>query len=114
MGVQHYSKERLKREGNSQLVQDDIIPSELEKILQQTPGRWQFRHPSFQEFFAARTLAQKKNWMEIVTLRCRDERWEETLKFLSGMVSANEIFDIFINSVLPNLALRLLPSVFLF
>lgn len=91
-----YSKERLKFKKDNQLIQGETIPHELEKILQQTPGRWQFRHPSFQEFFAARALAQKLNWQKTVISRCRDDRWEEMLKFFSGMVPANEVFDIFI------------------
>ena len=91
-----YSKDRLKKEGDNTLMQDETIPSELEKILQQTPGRWQFRHPSFQEFFAARALAKNKDWKKITILKCRDERWEEMFKFFSGMVLANEVFDIFI------------------
>lgn len=90
-----YPKERLKKEADNLLLQEETIPSGLEKILQQTPGRWQFRHPSFQEFFAARTLAKKMDWRKIAGARCRDERWEETLKFFSGMVPANEVFDIF-------------------
>ena len=91
-----YSKDRLKREVDNWLVQGETIPPELDKILQQTPSRWQFRHPSFQEFFAAKTLAKQKNWREVAFLRCRDERWEKMLTFFSGMVPANEIFDIFI------------------
>jgi len=34
----------------------------------------------------------------MVALKCRDERWEEMLKFFSGMVLANDVFDIFIGS----------------
>ena len=92
-----YSKERLKKEGCDTLIRDGTIPPELEKILQQTPGRWQFRHPSFQEYFAARSLAKNKDWKKIVALKCRDERWEEMLKFFSGMVFANDVFDIFMD-----------------
>ena len=90
-----YSKDRLKKEGDDLLMKEGTVPPELEKILQQTPGRWQFRHPSFQEFFAARALAKKADWKKTTGERCRDERWEEMLKFFSGMVPANEIFDIF-------------------
>jgi len=85
----------LKKEGDDLLMKEGVVPPELEKILQQTPGRWQFRHPSFQEFFAARTLAKKADWKKTADERCRDERWEEMLKFFSGMVPANEIFDVF-------------------
>ena len=92
-----YSKERLRKEGCDTLIRDETIPPELEKILQQTPGRWQFRHPSFQEYFAARSLARNKDWKKMVALKCRDERWEEMLKFFSGMVLANDVFDIFMD-----------------
>jgi len=92
-----YSKERLRKEGCDTLIRDETIPPELEKILQQTPGRWQFRHPSFQEYFAARSLAKNKDWKKVVALKCRDERWEEMLKFFSGMVLANDVFDIFMD-----------------
>jgi len=92
-----YSKDRLKKERDDTLIRDEVIPLELEKILQQTPGRWQFRHPSFQEYFAARSLAKNKDWKKIITLKCRDERWEEMLKFFSGMVLADDVFDIFMN-----------------
>ena len=92
-----YSKERLKKEGYDTLIHDGIIPPALEKILQQTPGRWQFRHPSFQEYFASRKLAENQDWKKTVALKCRDERWEEMLKFFSGMVLADDVFDIFID-----------------
>ena len=92
-----YPKERLKKDGCDKLILDGIIPPELENILQQTPSRWQFRHPSFQEYFAARRLSKNKDWKNIVTLKCRNEHWEEMLKFFSGMVLANEVFDIFMS-----------------
>jgi hypothetical protein len=41
-------------------------------------------------------LSKKTDWKKIVNERCRDERWDEMLKFFSGMVSADEVFDIFI------------------
>ena len=90
-----FSKKRLKAQGDNPLIEDEIIPPSLEKILQQTPGRWQFRHPSFQEFFAARTMTKNPDWKKIVRERCREERWEEMLRFFSGMVVADEVFDIF-------------------
>ena len=92
-----YSKDRLIEGGFETLIRNETIPSELEKILQQNPGRWQFRHPSFQEYFAARRLAKNKDWKKIVALKCRDKRWEEMLKFFSGMVVADDVFEIFMD-----------------
>ena len=92
-----YSKDRLKKEGDNILIKDGSVPIGLEKVIHQTSSRWQFRHPSFQEYFAARALSKNKDWKKIVTLNCRDERWEETLKFFSGMVLADEVFDVFMD-----------------
>ncbi|SVB20568.1 uncharacterized protein METZ01_LOCUS173422, partial [marine metagenome] len=92
-----YSKDRLIKEWDNILIKDGSVPIELEKVIQQTPDRWQFRHPSFQEYFAARALAKNKDWKKIVTSNCRNERWQETLKFFSGMVLADEVFDIFMD-----------------
>jgi formylglycine-generating enzyme len=66
----------------------------LRAFLHQTPYRWEYRHPSFQEYFSALQLADDPAWQTIVRERCRDFKWEETIKFLAGMVPANELFDI--------------------
>ena len=70
------------------------IPAGLGFVLQQTPTRFEYRHPSFQEYFAARYLALQPDWQNQVRAHCRKEIWEEVIKFLAAMVPANELFDI--------------------
>lgn len=68
-------------------------------ILQQTPLQWEYRHPSFQEYFAARKLAVSDDWRDIVRRRCRDEKWREVLRFFAGLAPQfnNELYDIYLD-----------------
>jgi len=66
----------------------------LKAFLQQTPYQWEYRHPSFQECFSALQLSESDSWQEVVRENCRDVKWEETIKFLAGMVPSDELFDI--------------------
>ncbi len=66
----------------------------LKSFLHKTPYRWEYRHPSFQEYFSALCLADDSSWQKVVRENCRDLKWEETIKFLAGMVPADELFDI--------------------
>ena len=95
-----FDKKSIMAEGNAEnmLMKDGQIISCIEHILQQTETRWEFRHPSFQEFFAARGLAQQKNWEEIVRKYCRNKKWEETLRFFSHFapVSSDELYDLYL------------------
>ena len=87
-----FSKKVLSElDGNEEAVD---IPPELGFVLQQTPARFEYRHPSFQEYFAARYLALKPDWQSFVRAHCREEIWEEVIQFLAAMVPANELFDI--------------------
>ncbi len=70
------------------------IPAGLESSLQQTERRFEYRHPSFQEYFAARWLATLPGWKDHVRAHCRQEIWEEAIKFLAGMVAGDELFEI--------------------
>ncbi|VAX32848.1 hypothetical protein MNBD_NITROSPINAE05-631, partial [hydrothermal vent metagenome] len=70
------------------------FPTELGFVIQQTASRFEYRHPSFQEYFAARYLALQPDWQSHVRAHCREEIWEEVIKFLAAMVPANELFDI--------------------
>ena len=72
------------------------IPSGLDFIFQQTNDRFEYRHPSFQEFFAAKYLAAQSNWQDHVRAHCREQIWEEVIKFLAAMVPGDELFDIFL------------------
>jgi len=66
----------------------------LDCVFQQTAMRFEYRHPSLQEFFAARYLAAHPNWQELVHEHCRQEPWEEVIRFLAGMVPGDELFEI--------------------
>jgi serine/threonine-protein kinase len=87
-----FPKEMLKE--LSQSDESVEIPAELGFVIQQTPTRFEYRHPSFQEYFAARHLALQPDWQSHVRAHCREEIWEEAVKFLAAMVPANELFDI--------------------
>lgn len=95
-----FDKKSLQLEPDAQnpLMKDGQIIPALESILQQTETRWEFRHASFQEFFAARGLAQHADWETIVRKRCRDKKWEEILRFFSHFapVSSDDLFDIYL------------------
>ena len=83
----------------------------MRDLIQQTPRRWEFRHPSFQEFLAARHISKTSQWHEIVRKNCGDEKWYEVFKILAGCVSCKELFDIFIEEGAVMLAGNSLPEV---
>lgn len=94
-----YDKEFLRNENsdsNPIFTEGENIHPALSGILQQTEKRWEYRHPSFQEYFAARKLAQRKDWRDIVRTHCRDEKWEKVLGFFAGLVPKlnDELFEI--------------------
>ena len=95
-----FDKKSMLVEGDAEnlLMQDGRIVPCMEHILQQTETRWEFRHPSFQEFFAARGLALQPNWEDIVRKYCRNKKWEETLRFFSHFapVSSDELYDLYL------------------
>jgi len=96
-----FSKTFLEDAGSGKaalLRQGKLIP-ELEPLLHQSERRWQFRHPSFQEYFAARELARQDNWQDIVRQNCKDSRWEGVLQFFSGNIGerSNALYDIFLD-----------------
>jgi len=83
-----------KQEGTPVIKDIPDIPAELEFIFQQTATRFEYRHPSFQEYFAARWLAGQPDWKERVRAHCRDEKWQETIRFLAGMVAGDDLFEV--------------------
>ena len=83
-------------EGKAVLLHEGSVAAWWEGILQQTNRRWEYCHPSFQEFLAGRYLQNSNSWREIVRKNCRDEKWHEAIKILSGGVSGKELFDILI------------------
>lgn len=68
-------------------------------ILQQSHHRWEYRHPSFQEYFAARKLVAMEDWRETVKKYCRDEKWYEVFRFFIGLAPElnNEIYSILLD-----------------
>ena len=75
---------------------NSLIP-ELENIIQRSQTGWEFRHPSFQEYLAARYLSVSQDWKKIIKNRCRDERWFEIFKYFGGLSPEhnNNLYDIF-------------------
>ena len=83
-------------EGKEILLQEGSVAPWWKEILQQTIRRWEYRHPSFQEYFASRYIQSNDNWKEIVRENCGNEKWHEAFKILAGGVSGKELFDILI------------------
>jgi serine/threonine-protein kinase len=80
------------------------------EILQMTPRRWQYRHPSFQEYLAACRLAERPDWRDLVHAHCRDPKWSESLIFLAGMVPVEELYEILLEEGALFLCGRALPE----
>jgi hypothetical protein len=91
-----YDKSYIEKDKFDLLMQGDDLAPCWERVLQQTPRRWEFRHPSYQEYFAARHIAKTSEWQGVVRENCGDVKWHEAFKILAGMVSGKELFDIFI------------------
>jgi sulfatase-modifying factor enzyme 1 len=94
-----FSKELLRNDEQALKIlnaKDEEVrfPEELGCVFQQTATRFEYRHPSFQEFFAARHLALLPDWQALVHAHCRQEPWEEVIRFLAGMVPGDELFEI--------------------
>ena len=83
-------------EGKAVLLHEGSVAAWWEGILQQTNRRWEYCHPSFQEFLAGRYLQNSNSWREVVRKNCRDEKWHEAIKIMAGGVSGKELFDILI------------------
>ena len=65
--------------------EQELVP-EVENVIHHAQECWGYRHPSFQEFLAARRLAQEPGWEDVVRKHCRDERWSEVFKFFGWNV----------------------------
>jgi hypothetical protein len=83
-------------EGKDVLLQEGNVAPWWSDILQQTIRRWQYGHPSFQEYFASRYIQKNDGWKEIVLKNCGNEKWHEAIKILAGGVPGKELFDILI------------------
>ncbi len=80
---------------NPLLDGEDFIPA-LRGVLQQTAKRWEFRHHSFQEYFAAKGLAADSDWKSVVKKHCRDKKWAGVIRFFAGLKPSlnDELFDV--------------------
>ncbi len=91
---QGYEKSIL--EGKEMLLREGSVAPWWKDILQQTSRCWEYRHPSFQEYFASRYIQNNDSWKEMVRENCGNEKWHEAFKILAGGVSGKELFDILI------------------
>jgi serine/threonine-protein kinase len=91
-------------EGKKVLLQEGSLAPWWKGILQQTNRRWEYCHPSFQEFLSARYLQNNKSWREVVRANCGNVKWHEAIRFLAGGVSGKELFDILIEEGMVMLA----------
>ena len=83
-------------EDKETLLQEGNVAFWWNEILQQTIRRWQYRHPSFQDYLASRYILNSNDWKGIVQKNCGNEKWHEAIKILAGGVSGKELFDILI------------------
>ena len=78
------------------LYAEGQICAPFDRLIQSTPTRWEFRHPSFQEYFAGRALARDADWEQLLREQCRDDSWQELFQFFAGTtgMSADSLIDI--------------------
>ena len=91
-----YDKSDIEKDKFDLLMQGDDIAPRWKGIVQQTPRRWEFCHPSYQEYFSARHISKMSEWKKIVRENCGNEKWHEAFKILAGVVEGKELFDILI------------------
>jgi len=91
-----YDKSDIEKDKFDLLMQGDDIAPRWKGIVQQTPRRWEFCHPSYQEYFSARHISKMSEWKNIVRENCGNEKWHEAFKILAGVVEGKELFDILI------------------
>jgi len=94
------------------IVEDgDILPG-MAELLSWNAKRWEFRHPSLQEYLAGRKLAELPEWRDLVRERCRDLKWQEVLQFLAGELKegTNDFIDLLMEEGAVFLAGQALPE----
>ncbi len=89
-----FAKETFYEHWGDPKPENSALPEGLDDLLQQTPERWEYRHPSFQEFFAARHLAAQTEWQALVQKHCRDAKWQAVIPFLVGRVPSDELIEV--------------------
>ena len=81
------------------LYADGQVCAPFDRLIQATPTRWQFRHPSFQEYFAGRALARDAEWESVLREHGRDDTWQNLFQFFAGTtsVSPDTLIDILLD-----------------
>ncbi len=69
------------------LYADGRVCAPFDRLIQTTPTRWEFRHPSFQEYFAGRALARDSEWEPVLREHGRDDSWQNLFQFFAGTTS---------------------------
>lgn len=95
------------------MVEDgDILPG-LNGLLAWNAKRWEFRHPSLQEYFSGRKLAQLPDWRDLVRERCRDPKWYDVFQFFGGELTqdTDELIDLLLEHGAVFLAGQVLPEI---
>jgi formylglycine-generating enzyme required for sulfatase activity len=78
------------------LYADGQVCAPFDRLIQSTPTRWEFRHPSLQEYLAARALARDADWEPVLREQCRDDSWQNLFQFFAGTtsISSDTVVDI--------------------
>ena len=81
------------------LYVDGQICAPFDRLIQSTPTRWEFRHPSFQEYLAGRALSRDAEWEQVLREHCRNESWQTLFQFFAGTTStsADTLIDILLD-----------------
>ncbi len=84
-------------EGEADIWIDGELVPELKELIYVYGKRWEYIHPSFQEYLAARALSKRSDWKAIAAKYCLDDRWQEIFKFFAGLTPDfnNDLYDIF-------------------
>jgi formylglycine-generating enzyme required for sulfatase activity len=78
------------------LYADGQVCAPFDRLIQSTPTRWEFRHPSFQEYFAGRALVRDAEWESVLREHGRDDSWQNLFQFFAGTttISPDTLIDI--------------------
>lgn len=78
------------------LYADGRVCAPFDRLIQSTPTRWEFRHPSLQEYFAGRALARDADWEPVLREHSRYDTWQNLFQFFAGTtsISSDSIMDI--------------------
>lgn len=95
------------------IVEDGGILPGLSDLISWNARRWEFRHPSLQEYLAGRKLAELPEWRSLARERCREPKWNEVLQFLAGELKegANDLIDLLVEEGAVFLAGQVLPEI---